>query len=100
MAKLLDEIVYGERVGDLLPVLRRIREEAEVTPSGRMEFHIELDPDECSPFARALLRAEASVLLDEADSLDPGGGPGPDSGARTADALVRLVQEIGKLNGG
>jgi hypothetical protein len=100
MASLLDEIVYGERVGDLLPVLRRIREEADVSPSGRMEFHIELDPDEYSPFARALVRAESSVLLDEANSFNPGDGPGPDPGARTADALVRLLQEIGRLHGG
>jgi hypothetical protein len=95
MTRLLDELIFGERLGDLLPVLRKIRDESVISDSGRLEFDIRLEPVEREPFARALLRAESATLLDEAEAIGTPSETDRTPAQRRADAFLLLMQRIG-----
>ncbi len=63
--------MYGEPAH---PILRAL-ESLELSPAddeGFCEFQIRLMPNEVGPFARAVMRAQAALLLDEADQFEPG----------------------------
>ena len=86
-------LVYGEALSDLMPGLIRFRKALHIGPDGRYRAAAELPAEEAAPLARALKRAEAEMLLEEADSW-PDGGPEPTPSQRTADALLRLVTSL------
>lgn len=84
-----DTDCYGESARAILTAVstgRLIRE----TPAGGASFDLTLTPDETGPVFRALMRAEAELLMDDADAFEP---PAhlrtPEQ--RRADALVNIV---------
>ncbi len=88
-------LVYGERIYDLLPVLRKLTETWRLNNEGMCELYSAFDAHVAVPFFRALLRAEAELLLEEADALVPGDFDHQfGSGQRSADALVRLAEAV------
>ena len=90
-----DDLVYGERLGDLLPMLQKLTKGWRVDQRGLCEFYGEFEADLAMPFLRALMRAEAELLLEDADALCPGQ---PDeqrtNDQRSADAFVRLAEAV------
>ncbi len=93
-----DDLVFGERLGDLLPVLRKLTEEAHLDSSGMCQFNGEFEADVATPLFRALMRAEAELLVEDADALRPGRyGEQRTRDERSADALMRLAQAMSAL---
>lgn len=66
---------------------------------GRYRGSFEFEPAVAVPFRRALIRAEAEVLAEEADKVDPGWVERSES-QRRVDALLRLVQAAGSASDG
>jgi hypothetical protein len=90
-----DDLVYGERVGELLPVLRNLVKGWRLTNDGMFELSGEFDAEVGLPIFRALTRAEAELLLEDADAL----GRGQDHRQRTSkqrspDALVCVAEAV------
>ena len=91
----LDAVVYGERIADLLPALLKFRESVEVGPDGMYLFSVTLDRDEASPLRRALMRVEAELLKEDADTIGTQDQVDRSHTQRAADALLRLVKRSG-----
>jgi hypothetical protein len=90
-----DDLVYGERFGDLLPVLRKLTKGWRLDNTGMCQFYAEFEPDLATPFFRALMRAEAELLLEDADTLRPGQyDQQRTNDQRSADAFVRLAEAV------
>lgn len=87
-----NSLVAGERVADLLPVLRQLR------PSKRSdemyECRFSLEQDVSGPFLRALMRVEAELLLQDADRLTGSWADWRTSDQRRADAFVALTLRV------
>lgn len=64
---------------------------------GTVEFELRLPPETIGPLFRATMRAEAELLLDDADSAgaDIGLGELRTPGQRRADALVAVILAAG-----
>ncbi len=63
--------MYGEPAHPILRALGSL----ELSPAddeGFCEFQMTLTPHEVGPFAPAVMRAQAGLLLDEADQFEPG----------------------------
>ena len=91
----IQHLVYGERLGDLRPVLRAITQRAHLVDEGMFVFEGRFEPHTATPFIRALMRAEAELLLEDADALQPGRYEEQrTSDQRAVDALVRLAQAV------
>ena|SRR5688500_7248001 len=89
-------VVYGERIGDLMPALLAAKESMKLEADGMYSGYFELEPEIWAPFRRALLRAEAELMCHDADQLGP-----PDYESRTdeqrmADAFFRLAVAAGE----
>jgi hypothetical protein len=88
------ELVYGERVADLLPALVTIGRSMRKRVDGMFSCHVTLDPKTSVPLERALMRIEAELLQADAaalGSVDYERRTGPQ---RSHDALVKLAQAI------
>lgn len=84
-----DAMVFGESAGTLLATLSKC-ETHEDDVSGMTQFRLRLTPEESGPVVRALLRAEADLLLDDAHTFDPAATfRTPEQ--RRADALVEIA---------
>ena len=57
-------LVYGERLGDLLPVLRAITQRAHLDDVGMFVFEGRFEPHTATPFIRALMPPAAPVSGD------------------------------------
>src|SRR3954453_12849758 len=90
-----DELVYGERIGDLLPALLAVRDAMTIDDDGRARWSVELEPDVCGPLRRALMRCEAELLRNDADAVGPADETDRTYEQRAADAFVHLVVAIG-----
>lgn len=86
--------VYGEPIDDLAQAL--VQCETGEEPDGLIRFSLELEPDEFAPLLRALMRAEADLLREDAERLRPPFGEERTEGQRRADALVELVRQLGE----
>ncbi|MEZ5375580.1 MAG: hypothetical protein R2733_03650 [Acidimicrobiales bacterium] len=89
-------LVYGESAHELLRALSKNR--GQTTASGMVEIDLTLSSEEASPLIRALMRAEARLLLDEAAAF------GPDTALRTpeergCDAFVEIVTSLSNALG-
>lgn len=91
---LLDRHVYGELVVDLMPSLLRIRETSSFDETGGCHINVELSDAEAAPLVRAMHRAEAELLLEDADRLTPGSRRDRTPEQRRADALVRVAEAL------
>jgi hypothetical protein len=86
--------VYGERIADLLPGLSTIRNAMTVDTYAVYDASFLLKSKEEAPLKRALMRAEAELLLEPADSVGWGRFQSRTQGQRAADALVRLAEAL------
>lgn len=89
-----DKVVYGERVGDLLPGLLKFKDGMRIEADGSYRSTVTLTPVEAGPLRRALMRVEAEMLCEEADRAGDAGYPSQTPEERGADALVRLVMSL------
>ncbi|WP_421118539.1 hypothetical protein ACE2AJ_14310 [Aquihabitans daechungensis] len=87
----LDTKAYGERFGDLLPAFGRIAQNWQNEPEGSLSSDTTLPPEEALPLERALLRAEAELLLEEADELANLDAVNRTRSERRYDALMRVI---------
>jgi hypothetical protein len=81
-------IVYGEQASALLPVLTDLFSTMEPIDDGMVQVEWEGPSQELTPLLRALMRAEADLLLEDADLF---GGPQERDrtrGERSMDALT------------
>ncbi len=84
-----DAMVFGESARTLLTTLSKC-ETREDDVSGAIRFDLRMTPEETGPVVRALLRAEAELLLDDADTFDPTATTRTPE-QRRADALVEIA---------
>jgi hypothetical protein len=95
----LETIVYGERFGDLLPTLEQMRDSMRVRPDGLMSFSCRLPPQQAAPFERALLRAEAELMLEDAEAIGSPSHEPRTREQRSADALLRMMRTLPWVQG-
>ena len=89
--------VYGERIEDLLPALFTIQDAMTIDADGMYHASFALNAKDGAPLQRALMRVEAELLIEDADSIGSRHFEDRTHGQRAADALVRLLQTIGAL---
>jgi uncharacterized lipoprotein YmbA len=89
----MDTAVYGEPLRRLWPVLQAIRDSMKPIDGG-YEVSVLLQRPRAEPLRRALLRAEAELLLEEADSIGTACEHERTPEERTADALVRVCTAL------
>ena len=91
-----DTLVYGESAHEILAALTEMN--VEVADDGMHHFDGYLTPGQAGPFIRALLRAEAGLLIDDAASfVGDENLRTPDH--RRADAFFEVVTEAGDALG-
>jgi hypothetical protein len=88
--------VYGERIEDLLPALLTIQNAMTIDADGMYHASFALNAKDGEPLQRALMRVEAELLIEDADSIGCRHFEDRTHGQRAADALVRLFQTIGE----
>ena len=92
----LDAItVAGEPVKPLIDVFMGMERDQPDGPTGMTHVSGEFPNDIFLPFARALMRTEAELMLADADALD-GSGEERTYEQRCADAMVLLIQRVGE----
>ena len=89
-----DTLVYGEHLEDLRPALDAVWNAASTEADGSVVFSVVLEPSVGRPLQRALMRAEAEVLLAEADAPLSERSEERTPEQRAADAFVRLAEAI------
>jgi hypothetical protein len=89
-----NDVVYGERIGDLLPRLLRLADSMRPMPGEMYELAAVLDRREAPPVMRALLRAEAELLLEDAETYGSDAYEERTHEQRAADAFVRLARAL------
>lgn len=89
-------LVAGEPVSELI---RAFLEFETSERGGRYEIHADLEADVAGPLARALMRVEAELLLEDADAWGTDGYEDRTSPQRCADALVELVTRCATATG-
>jgi hypothetical protein len=89
-----ERYVYGEHVADLLPGLFAFRDAMHLGEDGMYHSSVCLEPSVGNPLARAMMRAEAELLREDADRV---GTPEDDRRTqpqRAADAFIRLAHAV------
>lgn len=89
-----DAMVFGESARTLLTTLSKC-ETHDDNVSGMIRFDLRLSPEETGPVVRALFRAEAELLLDDADTFDPMATTRTPE-QRRADAFVEIATAAAK----
>ena len=88
-----DMIVLGERCGDIADEMLGmdvdIHPDGTATVSGRMRMN--------GPLWRAILRAEAELLLADADAMAAGRYEGRTQDQRRTDAFVLVAERLGEV---
>jgi hypothetical protein len=85
-------LVAGERVDVLIQALREV--EFTEDPDGMMHGTVRLEPDLGLPFFRALMRVEAELLLQDANTLGRAHDENRTDDQRRADAFVALALRV------
>lgn len=88
------DLIYGERRVDLLPPLRAVVETAEETSDGMIQYDARFEMAVGAPLFRALMRAEAELLCEDADNLGAPGAEDRTPGQRRADAFVLICSAL------
>lgn len=92
-----DAAAYGERIEDLLPGLLAIMDAMTVDADGMCCGTFTLGPKDGPPLQRALMRVEAQLLCEDANSVGCRHFQIRTQEQRAADALVQLAQAVGEL---
>lgn len=85
--------VYGESAQAILDTMRK--SDRSVSDTGMYRFELRMSPDEASPIMRAHMRAEAELLLEDANAFDPRVETRT-AEQRGADAMVAVVTSAAK----
>ena len=85
-------LVAGERLDTLIEALMQVQ--IEPSRDGMTLFSMRLEPRLATPFARAHMRVEAELLLDDADRFGQEDHDHRTHGQRAADALVALALRV------
>jgi hypothetical protein len=91
-----DAMAYGEQISDLLPGLMTIKGAMTIDDGGMYRSSFMLEPKHGAPLRRALLRVEAELLREDANLVGIRAHHVRTEGQRSADALIRLLQTIGR----
>lgn len=86
--------VYGESALALLSTLAKA--DFSVTEDGMSQMELTMEPHEAPPVLRAVMRAEAELLLSDADELAPHELDRRTPEQRQADALFAVVMAASK----
>jgi len=85
--------VYGESAQAILDTMRK--SDRSVSDTGMYRFKLRMSADEASPIMRAVMRAEAELLLEDANAFDPRVETRT-AEQRGADAMVAVVTSAAK----
>ena len=88
----VNELIYGETAESLLPGLLAIAHNMESAKDGFCHFSVRLEPERGNPLRRALMRAEAELLSEDADAVGTPRESQRRYEERAADALVLLAE--------
>ena len=88
--------IYGETIEDLLPGLLTIKNAMTTDADGMCHASFTLTPKDGAPFLRALMRVEAELLIEDADSIGCRHAQDRTQEQRAADALLLLFQAVGE----
>lgn len=86
--------VYGEPVGDVLPGLVALADSMRPGPDGMYRGSVTLEHATAAPLFRALMRAEAELMLEDADSYGTADAQKRTHEQRAADAVFRLASRL------
>ena len=87
-----DTIIFGERVDDIGDELLGL----EITDRSGGGVTVEVPFKQDGPLLRALFRAEAELLIADAEAMAAGSFRGRTPGQRQADALVLVAERLGE----
>ena len=87
----------GEPVTELIRAFLQF--ETAERPNGRYRINADLESDVAAPLARALMRVEAELLLEDADAWGTDGYEDRTSPQRCADALAELLTRCAAATG-
>ena len=90
-------VVYGESADDILRALSK--SDWNITDDGMYHFDVCLSLDEAGPVCRAVMRAEARLLCEDADHCGPLSDDIRTPEQRAADALFAVVTEAAEAIG-
>ena len=93
--KIRPQIIYGEAFEDLVPGLLALADGMTVDADGMWRVSIALQPKDGVPLQRALMRAEAELMREDAESIGCERYEARTYEQRACDALIRLAQAIG-----
>jgi len=90
----IDGLIYGERPEDLKTGLRLIFRSGVQRADGRYQCRADLTGREGLPLLRAIYRAEAELLLEEALGLEASGGGQRTQAERQGVAVGRIAERM------
>lgn len=88
--------IYGETLEDLLPGLIAVAAAMRIGADGMLHASVKLSPPEGQPLHRALMRAEAALMLEDADRIGSVRYEERTYEQRAHDAFMRLVRAMGE----
>lgn len=89
-----NELVYGEPVDTLLVGVLAFVDAATIDDDGMVVSSVALEPTVGAPVLRALRRAEAELLLQDADALGSEHYEDRTAGQRRADAFMLMAKAV------
>jgi hypothetical protein len=97
MRVLREPLIYGETIEALKPGLRELGDAVVRHEDGMAELTATVRAETSTPFMRALLRAEAELLLEAADASDAFDRASQEPYERAADAFMRVIRALGAV---
>jgi hypothetical protein len=92
------QTVYGEAIEDLLPALIALADAMHVdAEDGMLHSSATLGPKEGLPLQKALMRAEAALMLEDADEIGSVRYEDRSHEQRAYDALMRVIEAVGHV---
>lgn len=92
-------LVYGEQPADVFPGLQIVMDSMELGDDGMCHYAARFEPKVGNPLFRALMRAEAELLCEDAESIGSPEYVSRTSEQRASDALARLVFAVTRSPG-
>ena len=90
----LEPLIYGETIEALRPALGELRESVVRHEDGCTEFNANVTAEVSTPFMKALMRAEAELLLEAADATDSFDRACQEPSERATDAFMRVIRAL------
>lgn len=90
-----EPLIYGETIEALKPGLGELGAAVVRHEDGMAELTARVRAEVSTPFMRALMRAEAELLLEAADAPDAFEKACHDPGERASEAFMRVIRALG-----